>query len=325
MSLIVFTENIQPVKHVWFVGDDILEQTANSLRKLHNQHVFDASKPELFIYKEYHVEAFHDSEIKPTYRNIIRKVRNNLTMALNKFPTILPNYLVIMVNNSYIHDPTFVEFELKSILKRVLNDVNRLLTSRSDQVVAKNSNLCNQTEVYMMRPLPKPAKALSLKSDYSFKNTRRHFNQILDKLARTCDFVPLNIDEINCAQRALFEKNGDLSDYGKERLWVSISEFIKTRDRLKQKALSTIDVTKRERAVQTDDTGSVNEQLPEKGGNENFPNNEGYDAYYTGNEPYQRNTNTSHWQSGRRESFDNYHRNYDRDDYQRSYYDHEHY
>lgn len=297
------------------MGDELLDKTANTLRKLLNQHIFDAAKPELFIYKEYHVEAFNDSEVKPTYRNIIRKVRNNLTIAMNKFPSVLPSYLVIIVSNSYIHDPTFVEFELKTILKRVLNDVTRLLASRRDQIKAKNVNIMGHTEVYMMRPLPKPARALSLKSEYSFKNTRRHFNQMIDRLARTFNFKPLNIDEVTCAQRALFEKNGDLSDYGMERMWVSISDFIKNRDEVKHKALEKCSVTMRSAGTQTDAS-----EFLEKGGNESFLNNSQYDTYYTADQT--GNRDRDRWEQQAR--FDNYHTRYDRDDYQ-GYYQHDSY
>lgn len=305
------------------MGDDFLEKTVNALRRLMNQHVFDATKPELYIYKEYHVEAFHDGELRSSYRNIMRKVRNNLTAAMNKFPTILPDYLIIIINNSYIHDHIFVEFELKTILKRVLNDVERLLASRREQLAKKSINVFGQTEVFMMRPLPKPAK--SLKGEYNFKNTRRYLNQMLDKLARTYNFKPMNIDEVNCAQRALFEDSGDLSDYGRERMWFSISESIRQRDKIKQAALSKATVSKHEIGTQTDER---TERVPEKGViNAEKAQGERIDHYYTqptaGASNWQPQHGQRHWYpQDDNDRFDDYHRRYDRDDYRQNY---EHY
>lgn len=216
-----------PTRHIWMVGDKLLDNAVNQLRKLFNQHIFDATKPELYMHREYNVEAFHDSEIKHTYNNIIRKVRNNLTAVLNKYPTVLPDFLVVIMGNTYAHDQIFVENEFKLILKRVLNDITRLIASRKEQLPLKLQNV-RPTQVYVMRPLPKPVTAL--KGDQKFKNTRRYLNQMLDNLSRTCGFKPLNIDEINCSQKILFESNGSLSDYGKERMWHSISEFIRNKD-----------------------------------------------------------------------------------------------
>lgn len=284
-----------------------MEKTANSLGKLMNQHIFDASKPELFIYKEYHVEAFHDSELKPTYRNIIRKVRNNLTQALNKFPTVLPHYLIIVINNSYSHDAAFVEFELKTILKRVLNDVARLLACRKEQLPRKVQNVALATEVFVMRPLPKPAAAL--KGDKIFKNTRRSMNNILDNLSQTFNFKPLNIDQINCAQRALFEKSGDLSEYRQECMWHSISEFIRIRDRQCTIALEKFTVSKEDSGTQVDEScfskprNGQNANHSDYHARETFP---APDAYYTRHDDRRRETRPDD-----RGQLDYYHRSYD--------------
>lgn len=290
----------------------MLDKSANSLRKLMNMHTFDATKPELFIYKEYHVEAFHDSELKPTYRNIMRKVRNNLTFALNKFPTILPNYVIVVISNNYLHDAAFVEFEMKTILKRVLNDVIRLLASRREQIIVKNRNNLLSTEVFIMRPLPKPAKAL--KRDYQFKNTRRNFNQMLDRLSRTYNFRPLNIDEINCSDRLLFEDNGDLSEFGLERMWHSISEFIRIRDKQRLAALNKFAAVKEDASTQTEELQSFrNERGPDAGPSWDAPQDDRYDEYRTAT----ANQSRPHRQWGRFDDyhFDEYHRKYDRNDY----------
>lgn len=268
------------------------------------------------------MEAFHDSEIKPTYRNIMRKVRNNLTQALNKFPAVLPDYLIIMISNSYAHDPAFVDFELKTILKRVMNDIGRLLATRREQLPRKSHNLLMSTEVFLTRPLPKPAAVL--KGDKMFKSTRRNINTIIDKLARTFDFKPLNVDEINCSQRALFEKTGELSDYGQERMWYSISEFIRVRDNRRKLVMTKFAVAKEDRAIQVSENDLAR--------NRNGQHHEGIsyrtdhdepEAYYTQQGP------TQDWQSRDRRGdghrqLDYYHRTYDRDDcaprYSQDYY-----
>lgn len=322
MHSFVFIAQLTPQRHIWIIGDDMLEKTANSLRKLKNQHAFDASKPELFIYKEYHVEAFHDSEVKPTYRNIMRKVRNNLTMALNKFPTVLPNYIIIVIDNSYMHDPAFIEFEMGTILKKVLNDVTRLLASRREQLAKKYRNTFIATEVFMTRPLPKPAKALT--RDYQFKNARRNFNQLMDKLSKTMNFKPLNIGEINCSDKLLFNKAGDLSDFGQEQLWVSISQFIKERDHTRQLAVYKFNIQKEEVATQTPhewQSQTAHHSVQQEARSEETRNIEDRNCPASRGRPWNCTEGDHHWDhwQGDRARFDSYHRQYDRDDYQDYY------
>lgn len=303
-----------------------MDKSANTLRKLKNQHIFDPSKPDLYIHREYSAEAFHDNEVKPGYNNILRKVRNNLTAAMNKYPGTLPNFIIILVSNKYAHDSTFVEFEFKAILKRVLNDVGRLLATRRDQLPRKAQNLRGNTEVFVIRPLPKPATAL--KGDLTFKNARRSMNQMLDKLSLTLEFKPLNIDAINCTQKILFEKNGDLSDYGKERMWQSISDFIKTKDNRLEKAWASVSVAKENAEAQVTPE-IIQEAFRQKGGRHGGRsrntitgtasadgNTEQYDRYYTNN---QTRSNQDQWGQWENRRFDNYHRDYDRDDYRGHY------
>lgn len=249
LCLHLFSEKLTILRHIWFIGDELLDNTANSLRKLKNEYIFDASKPQLGIFKDFHVEAFHDSEVKPTYKNILRKVRNNLTAALNKFPQILPTYVVVLLNNNVIQDQAFVEYELKSILKKVLNDVGRLLSIRKDQLAAKSRNLLVDTEVFFTRPLPKPT---IFGGDQRFKNSRRQVNAMLDRLALTYDFKILNVDVINCSQKVLFENSGQLSDFGKEQLWIFLAEFLESRQRNIVTALKRAHTTTADAATQID-------------------------------------------------------------------------
>lgn len=301
-------DNMRSTRHIWFIGDELLDQSANSLRKLKNEPIFDASKPELYIYKEYHVQAFHDNEVKQTYNNLLRKVRNNFTMALNLYPAILPQYLVILMGNNYIHDSAFIEFEFKQILKRMLNDIGRLIAARREQIPRKAQNIIHSTEVFVMRPLPKPESAL--RGDKKFKNARRSINAMLDKLSKTYDFKPLNIDEINCSQKALFEKKGQLSDYGRERMWFSISEFIRRKDK-------QLDLAITKHCVAKEDVGT---QFPENLTDDQSGNVE---QYYTRPRPnqstYQEATRMASYNRTSR-TFDDYHRQYDWDGYDDRHY-----
>lgn len=298
------------LRHVWIIGDELLDTSANTLRKLKNEYIFDANKPQLNFFKDFHVEAFHDSEIKPTYKNIIRKVKNNLTIALNKFPQVLPSYVVIMMNNNIIHDPAFVEFELKTILKRVFNDVGRLLTIRKDQIATKHRNVLTDTEVFIMRPLPKPLAALG--TDHQrFKNTRRQVNSMLDQLVRTYDINIMNVDSINCAQKVLFQKSGQLSDYGKERMWESISDFITARQKGIIHAIKRAPISVKEAAVQTD----FYAQAPRNGNTQEYRDQAQPSSQFA----------TSERADPRHERFDEYHTRYDRNEYRHSREDRDYY
>lgn len=271
--------------------------------------MLDAAKPELYVHSEYHVEAFHDSKIKYSYNNMLRKIRNNLTVALNKFPTVLPDYVIILLGNSYVHDHTFVELELKPILKKMFNDVTRLLSTRREQLPRVLQSF-KYTQVFMIRPLPKPAAAL--KGDQKFKNTRRYLNQMLDNLARTHDVKPLNVDEINCSQRVLFDKKGALSDYGKERLWVLISDFIERNYALIKLSLRKCAQLKQDVGTQVKPDMIIQETVPVQKSGDQQP----IDEYFTSGHA---------WTSGRdrrghdqwgahscRDHFDDFHRRYDR-------------
>lgn len=223
--------------------------SANALRKLKNGNLLDATVPKLFIHQDFHSEAFHDSEVRKTLNNIIRKVRNNLIFAFNRYPNMLPEYIIIVLNNHYMHDEVFVDFELKGILKKVFNEVNRLISVRRDQL--PKPCITKATEVFVTRPLPKPA--FSLQKDYKFKAVRRKVNGMLDALSRTLNFTLLNVDEITCSQKALFTDEGKLSDFGRERFWVSISEFIRKREEKIAQAINKATVRSSAVATQTDE------------------------------------------------------------------------
>lgn len=295
------------------VGDELLDSLANTLRKLVNQHIFDATKPELYIHREYHVEAFHDSEVKCSYNNILRKVRNNLTAALNKFPTVLPEYLIIVVGNTYVHDQIFVEMEFKLILKKIFNDVTRLLSSRKEQLPPRVQG-GRATQIFVTRPLPKPATAL--KGDQKFKNTRRYLNQMLDRLSKTCDFKPLNIDEINCSQKVLFEKNGTLSDYGKERMWCSISDFIKQKDTQYKVAMLKSLASREEVATQvkpdmiTRETSEKPDEYFTSAKRDRERDDQAWNHWNHDGQPQQDYARVP--TRARSDNFDDYHRRYDR-------------
>lgn len=300
------------MRHIWIIGDELLDTMANSFRKLKTDYIFDASKPQMDILKDFHVEPFNDSEIKPTYKNILRKVRNNLTIAMNKFPQVLPCYVVILLNNNMIHDSAFVDFELKHILKKMLNDVGRLLSTRKDQIPHKYRSTWGDTQVFVTRPLPKPA--ILLAGDQHFKNSRRQVNAMLDKLALTYDFTILNVDSINSSQKALFEKGGQLSDFGKEKFWMFISEFLQAKHNQMVSAITKAHATKHDVGIQVDGVpvakqSSTREPMPRNGNN--------YDKQYNFDNAaqYQDFSRADAQQRYARPQFDEYHTRYDRTDY----------
>lgn len=196
--------------------------------------------------------------------------------------------------NNVIHDTVFVEFELKNILKKMLNDVGRLLSTRKDQIAPKYRGIWGDTQTYVMRPLPKPAAALV--GDKHFKNTRRQTNAILDKLACTYDFAVLNIDVINCSQKVLFEKSGQLSDYGKEKFWTFISDTLSPKQRRVVHAIANAHSITQDVAVQVNETeiqetnkwlrneqnsNSFNRSWSEDYHSRHAPHNPGYNKYHT--------------------------------------------
>lgn len=142
----------------------------------------------------------------------------------------------------------FAEREMPRLIESLFDNISSTIKLRKNQV----SNAYwddNQPKVIFLRPLPKPA--FSLADSESFKATRRVYSTELEVLTFRYRINLVNIDEINCSQRVLFDEYGNLSDYGTEKFWKSLSDYFRRNDRDEYYAVKRFRTPKRSFGTQT--------------------------------------------------------------------------
>lgn len=109
--------------------------------------------------------------------------------------------------------------------------------------------LDNQPRLILLRPVPRPA--FCLLNPELYKTTRRKFSTDLEEITHHYRVQLVNLDELNCSQRVLFNEFGNLSDYGIERFWKSLSDFFRRSDRDEYNAIKLFRVHKKSVGTQT--------------------------------------------------------------------------
>lgn len=99
-----------------------------------------------------------------------------------------------------------------------------------------------------MRPVPQPA--YSLLDPEKYKTVRRKFAQELESVTYHYRIALANLDELNCSQRVLFNDYRNLSDYGIEKFWQSISDYIRRVDRDEYNAIKLFRTPKKTQGTQ---------------------------------------------------------------------------
>lgn len=87
----------------------------------------------------------------------------------------------------------------------------------------------HEPKFILLRPLPRPA--FSLLDLQKVKINQRYYSANVERICVNLRLTLLNADELNCSQWVLFDEFGNLSQYGIDKLWKSISDYLQRTDR----------------------------------------------------------------------------------------------
>lgn len=160
----------------------------------------------------------------------------------------LPSTLAILLDNKYLKEEYFGDRHLIKLVKFLLDNIIHIIKKRRRQLTYPYWEE-NQPKIIFIRPLPKPA--FSLADPDRYKNIRRKYSSDLEEITAELKVTLANMDELNCSQRVLFDDFGNLSDYGIERFWKSLSDFIRRGDRDEHNTIKQYRTSKKNVASQT--------------------------------------------------------------------------
>lgn len=169
-------------------------------------------------------------------------------LALNASKFVLPTVLLLILDNKYLKEENFGDKQMPYLVEQLIISILNTVKTRKKQL--HNSYWADhEPRIVLLRPMPRPA--YSLVDPQKYKTIRRSYSREMEAIANHYRVTFLNIDELNCSQRVLFDDFGDLSPYGTERLWKSISDFFRRADREEYYAIKKYRTTKKSVATQT--------------------------------------------------------------------------
>lgn len=135
---------------------------------------------------------------------------------------------MIFLDNKFLKEDYFADKEMPRLVEKLISNLLQSVKTRKKQL--KNQFWDDhEPRIILIRPLPRPA--YSLLDPKKVKILRRLCSNEVEKVALHHRVTFLNIDELNCSQRVLFDDYGNLSQYGIEKFWHSISEYLRRFDR----------------------------------------------------------------------------------------------
>lgn len=234
----IIAEKLTPAKAIWFLGDGLLDNVAP-----HLENILEKAPETLYITKHYHLTAY-TTENKQGYfsNNFLVRIVNSLTTGLNAANILLPSAIVIMLSNSFLKNEYMAEREMPRLLEKLFEEIIDIIRERKRQV-HHYFVTDNQPRIIFLRPIPRPA--YSLVDGDKYKSVRRKFAQEIEAITYHYRIALVNLDELNCSQRVLFNDYGNLSDYGIEKFWLSLSDYFRRVDRDEYNAIKLFQIPKK--------------------------------------------------------------------------------
>lgn len=204
---------------------------------------------ELYLTKNYEIKCFTaDNKQGFLSNNFLIRINNTLTTALNVTEYAMPSAIVLLIDNKYLKEDYFGDRQLAPLVNFMLQGVIDTIRKRKRQLSYPFWEE-HQPRIILLRPIPRPAYSIADPDKY--KNIRRKYAQDLEELTAKLRVSLVNLDELNCSQRVLFDDFGNLSDYGIERFWKSLSDHFRRVDRDEHYAIKKFRTPKKTVATQT--------------------------------------------------------------------------
>lgn len=213
------------------------------------QKLVDSDPQSTYMTKNYEVECFTKDNIHGFLsNNFIIRVSNSLTTAMNAARVALPTEIIIVLDNQYLKEEYFGDREMPRLISQLLSNISETIRIRKKQLQNQYWQE-NSPRIMFIRPLPRPAFSLSDVEKYKY--IRRKFSTELEEVTSQHRVQLVNIDDLNASQRVLFDSFGNLSEYGIEQFWKSLSEYLKRSDKDEYYAVRRYRVPKRTVSTQT--------------------------------------------------------------------------
>lgn len=191
--------------------------------------------------------------------NFLIRITNTFTTALNAAEVALPTEVVILLDNQFLKEEYFGDREMPRIVHHMLSDIAEIIRQRKKQLPNPFWQE-NTPKIIFVRPIPRPAYSLSDPEKYRY--IKRKFCTELEEVTSQLKVSLANMDELNCSQRVLFDQFGNLSDYGIEQFWKSLSEYLRKSDRDEYHAVRRYRVPKKSVGMQTCTQEETKPKLP---------------------------------------------------------------
>lgn len=235
---------MHPLRTLWVLGDTIVDHVAPHLIA-----TIQNAPDELYLTKNYDIKCFNaDNKQGFLSNNFLVRVSNTLTTALNVTEYAMPAAIVIMIDNKYLKEDYFGDRHLASLVNVMLQNIIDTIRKRKRQLSYPYWEE-HQPKIIILRPIPRPAYSIADPDKY--KNIRRKYAQELEDITTKLRVSLVNLDELNCSQRVLFDDFGNLSDYGIEKFWKSLSDHFRRVDRDEHYAIKKFRTPKKSAATQT--------------------------------------------------------------------------
>lgn len=226
---------------------------------------------ELYLTKNFQIDIFGKDNSKGYHsNNFLIRIGNSFTTALNSAKIVLPSTILIILDNVFLKDESMADQEMPKLVHHVLHTLHETIKLRK-KLIGNAYWEDNQPKIILLRPLPRPA--YSLLDPQKHKTLRRIYGQHLEKITEKFRVTLLNIDELNCSQRVLFNQFGNLSAYGVEKFWKSISDYFRGADRDEYYAVKNYRIPKKSVSIQTFTQQTTNNVAPVTHQGQQFPQN----------------------------------------------------
>lgn len=223
---------------MWIIGDSLLNITVPNLMNWRN-----GSGKFNYINKTYEMTPYTVSDTN----NFLVQIQKGPARAINA-NNYLPE-LILVVMSDVIPGEKILSLKSEFYIQKIMQIIRESIVRRQDQLPKKAKPLF-ETKILMTKALPRP-------QDQDFKIRRRKYNKQMDVAGKQYNIETIHVNDILPSDQRMFE-GPDLSDMGKRKMWMMISEKIKNSDTSDVEAMNKI---RKERRTGEIDKGNNNTWL----------------------------------------------------------------
>ena len=225
-------DSIEATHDAWFLGDSFLRDVYNGLQALLNKAKLDRKATKPYLHEYYNTKGYYYSS--SYIQSAISRMLNKLIEALNENDR-LPRHLIVLMDKDIINDLQNFEFGATKNLANMVNWLTRqidiFIRRKRLQIMEKKPGAVtgnNPKVIYvtMIRHQERFSRSSRMASICTF---RRKFNEMLNEAAARENAYVMNLHA--CTTLDHFDRQGNLSSWGKSAFWYEVDDTIERFDR----------------------------------------------------------------------------------------------